>query len=87
MPALMAVFALPDGSQTMPSRGLMSFQFGTFVRAGKMRAGTSRPAGTVGRLHRLAQPVEPHAGADRDAIDAPLVLDEEPEVRIELIDR
>ena len=46
MPNLIAVFALPVGSHTMPNRGLRSFQFGTSVRAGNERAGTSRPAGT-----------------------------------------
>ena len=46
MPNLMAVFALPVGSHTTANRGLRSFQLGTSVRAGKLRAGTSMPAGT-----------------------------------------
>ena len=87
MPNLIAVFASPVGSHTTPNRGLRSFQFGTSVRAGKLRAGTSTPAGTVGGLHRLAQPVEPQARADRDAADAPLVLHEETEIGVELVDR
>ena len=72
----------------MPNRGLRSFQFGTSVRAGNDCApAPAAPAGTDGGLHRLAQPVEPQAGADRDAVQAPLILHEEPEVGVELVDR
>src|SRR5436190_8636821 len=46
MPNLIAVFASPAGSHTMPNLGLRSFQFGTSSRAGNDCGGASAPAGT-----------------------------------------
>src|SRR4030095_308722 len=78
MPNLIAVFPLPVGSQTMPNRGLRSFQFGTSVRAGNERAGTNSPAGTSVAF------TDSRSQSQRRTA---LIVSVEPEIRIELVDR
>ena len=41
---LMAVRPVPNKSYAAPTRGFTSFQFGTFLTSGKLRAGTHGPA-------------------------------------------
>src|SRR5678816_418656 len=45
MDSLIAVRPLPKRSYDAPTRGLKSFQFGTFFTGAKSRAGTHGPAG------------------------------------------
>ena len=86
MPNLIAVFASPFGSHTIPNRGLRSFQFGTFLMAGNDCGRHQRALGHRRRRHGFAEPVEAQTRADRDAAQPPLILHEQREVGAELVD-